>query len=588
MGYQSALLVACLHGARAAAVAPEPSAELFGYRSCDVVDGEVVAYPTESEAVAATCCYGCAFPEETDFSGLDLRKLNLENADMTKAKFNNAILTEVNFHNSVLTGATFKGAELALARLKGADIQLAKFEGVDFSGTDLDAVTADYAIFDEANLVGTPMTDSSFVGVSFKGAYFENNALEGIVLDGADFTAATLTNMGGFTDIQADGVTMDYAKLSYITMTDTNMSSTTFYFAEFTDVSFEDFKGTGAAFCGAKFLIAPGSSTGPTFKDMFLKDADFKGVVFEKFYSEDSKFYGTDLTGATFLGGNIADAKFGSAKMDYVTFHDAIVDATFAADFDFSSGEGATTAASMMYANFSGSTTLFGADFTDVDLLGATFVGLSLEKAVFDGANLASANFSGSVCVECSFIGATLVGADFSKANLDKATLAGADVSGALFAEAKLPFGGVEGSAFEGTKNVDKAYFEETDTIAAFPPAPPKPPADCFGGETPPPPTDVDPTSCPVCGISTKNGNPNCCSPGGSWYGACSDGGVVTGQMGYDICKGRVAIDPTVCAVCGISTKNGNPNCCSPGGSWYGMCGEGSPVTGQMGYDICK
>ena len=73
-------------------------------------------------------CKGCSFIA-ADFSGANLRGINLEGCDLHDAVFRGANLEGAHLIGADLTGVNFSGANLKLANFDGAVLK-----GTDFSG----------------------------------------------------------------------------------------------------------------------------------------------------------------------------------------------------------------------------------------------------------------------------------------------------------------------------------------------------------------------------------------------------------------------------------------------------------------------
>jgi beta-lactamase regulating signal transducer with metallopeptidase domain len=120
---------------------------------------EVPAGPLTRELVAA--CTGC------DFSGRNLKGLNLSALNLTGDDFSHATLDGVNFGHATLRGCSFShaslaGAQFTEAKLTGVDFNHANLNGANFTnafltGTDLSHATMDGAVTTGIRLIGSAL-----------------------------------------------------------------------------------------------------------------------------------------------------------------------------------------------------------------------------------------------------------------------------------------------------------------------------------------------------------------------------------------------------------------------------------------------
>ena len=69
--------------------------------------------------------------------GMDLSRINLDNAYLRGADFSKSILSHANFMNTTLAHSNFNSANLSKANLKGANLSEADFNGAKLTGADL-------------------------------------------------------------------------------------------------------------------------------------------------------------------------------------------------------------------------------------------------------------------------------------------------------------------------------------------------------------------------------------------------------------------------------------------------------------------
>ena len=108
------------------------------------------------------------------YAALDYGKQSLIGAD-----FSNTDLKGATFYLSDLQDADFSGSDL-----QGASFFDAKLQDANLSNTNMKDVTMDSAILDGANLSNS----------NLEGAFAYNAKFEKVIIDGADFTDALLSN----------------------------------------------------------------------------------------------------------------------------------------------------------------------------------------------------------------------------------------------------------------------------------------------------------------------------------------------------------------------------------------------------------
>ena len=124
-----------------------------------LAQSEIPAGPLTRELVAA--CTGC------DFSGRNLKGLNLSALDLTGDDFSHATLDGVNFGRATLRGCSFShaslaGAQFTEAKLTGVDFNHANLSGTNFTnafltGTDLSHATMNGAVTTGIRLIGSAL-----------------------------------------------------------------------------------------------------------------------------------------------------------------------------------------------------------------------------------------------------------------------------------------------------------------------------------------------------------------------------------------------------------------------------------------------
>lgn len=115
----------------------------------------------EAQEVLATYCKG-----RRDFSGHDLRGLELPNANLAGGIFRASNLHKINLRKAELAKADFGKANLTQsilreAKLGGAYLSYANLEGADLRGADLTLANLHQANLKGANLCGTDLTNAT-------------------------------------------------------------------------------------------------------------------------------------------------------------------------------------------------------------------------------------------------------------------------------------------------------------------------------------------------------------------------------------------------------------------------------------------
>ncbi len=188
-----------------------------------------------------------------DFSGADLREVDLRSAQLAKA----------NFINTDLSGAVLINANLDEARLIGAQLVSAVLTGATLTHADLVS----------ANLTRANLLSTNFHNANLKRANLSQANLSNADLCRADLTAATLTgaNLG-----EAD---LMHANLRRADLTGTDLSGASFYGSDLSncDLRWADLSAinlTGATVVQALF----GNNLGLS-KEMYL-DLRQRGAYF--------------------------------------------------------------------------------------------------------------------------------------------------------------------------------------------------------------------------------------------------------------------------------------------------------------------
>jgi uncharacterized protein YjbI with pentapeptide repeats len=102
-----------------------------------------------------------------------------------------------NLFQGDFTGMEVRGLDLGGARLRQADLSLAVMNRTNFSRGDLRDIEAYGAVLSSSNLSGANLTNASLVG-----AYLDGANLNGATLSGANLSGASLLRASGLTQSQ--------------------------------------------------------------------------------------------------------------------------------------------------------------------------------------------------------------------------------------------------------------------------------------------------------------------------------------------------------------------------------------------------
>jgi len=119
----------------------------------------------------------------SEFSELDLTRINLSRANLAYADFNRTTLTLANLAHAKLQGANLSGCILTHADLRCADLR----------DTNLDSAILRWANLSKANLRNCMLPLANLDGAIARGADFHSSDLVSTSIVGADFSGADLT-----------------------------------------------------------------------------------------------------------------------------------------------------------------------------------------------------------------------------------------------------------------------------------------------------------------------------------------------------------------------------------------------------------
>jgi hypothetical protein len=125
---------------------------------------------------------------QCDYSGEDLREINLHGATMRETS-----LVRVNLSNADLTDVVLTNADLRQANLSNANLTGAELQGADLSDVDLLGGSLDEANLTGADLSNAKLNDASLIGATLDGANLSNTlGLTNEMLSGAASWRGTL------------------------------------------------------------------------------------------------------------------------------------------------------------------------------------------------------------------------------------------------------------------------------------------------------------------------------------------------------------------------------------------------------------
>lgn len=102
-----------------------------------------------------------------------------------------------NLFQGDFSGMEVRGLNLAGARLRQADLSLAVMNRTRFSRADMRDVEAYGGVFSSSNFAGADLTNASFVG-----AYLDGSVMSGAKLSGTNLSGAQLARAVGLTQSQ--------------------------------------------------------------------------------------------------------------------------------------------------------------------------------------------------------------------------------------------------------------------------------------------------------------------------------------------------------------------------------------------------
>jgi uncharacterized protein YjbI with pentapeptide repeats len=258
-----------------------------------------------------------------DFSNLDLRGFNFNNAWLESVDFSNANLSGCQFSNAVLAHSNLANVVAIKTNFSGANLGAANIQGFvadqsDFSNAVMERCIFEATSMQSANLIHTKFTDSIWKECDWRSATLSGQLFNKQDLKGIQFVEANLANA---TFLECD--------LAGIAMSGADIRQATFYKCNLQGALMESVNATKAIFVEGTKLIAA-NLKGANFFEANIGGIDFTSAVLVR-----ANLDGTNASGAIFDNADLrfASAKtllgrrtsFKSAKVAGVNFQDAIL-----------------------------------------------------------------------------------------------------------------------------------------------------------------------------------------------------------------------------------------------------------------------
>ena len=300
-----------------------------------------------------------------------------------------------------LEGARFDGASLEGTSLRGADLKGAIFHGATLTGADLTGAQLDQAQMQDAGFQGATLIDVTGLntavvrGTDFTRAHFGGSDLVGALLEDSTFDRATFTPGTDLT-----GVQFNRSSLQNVDLSNLILYGAGFVRANLTNSSLADAHLSNNPDGGSP--RNPANFTGAHLKNVDLRSAQLQGTIFQfaSFYGSFNAERGppnfpcaTDGCPSSKTGFTCSCATAVGAHMIGTDFSNALL---YGVDFSHSE------------------TIIDGVDFSNAILVGANFDGARFEidqtrgGPKFEGAFLQGANFGTASLDDSSFANAYL------------------------------------------------------------------------------------------------------------------------------------------------------------------------------------
>ena len=190
-------------------------------------------------------------------------------------------------------------------------------------GTALQGATiGSNRVFENVNMAGATLTNSTITGVSFYGATLTNAVMSNSTVLNASMTNATMSGIS-LTSSDISGTDFTSATLTSANMANTILSNSVMTNAVLTGATMTNATITRTTFTSANVRSA--NLTGATLTDSTLSSADLSGSILRSANITGSSFVGavlanTDLSGATVTNANFTNANIRGANITNVAF----------------------------------------------------------------------------------------------------------------------------------------------------------------------------------------------------------------------------------------------------------------------------
>ncbi|MCA0254912.1 MAG: pentapeptide repeat-containing protein, partial [Proteobacteria bacterium] len=356
-----------------------------------------------------------SFHMQTDLSGLDLSRCNLQGACFSGAN---------------LSGAKFDGANLSNATFEGANLQEAEFIGAKAR---------------DANFHAADLTDAVIRESDFTRAYLPFSFGESAQVEKSNFRFADIRN-GEWQGVRIDGSDLSYANMEGVVLANADIRRTKMVCANLERAILNGCELVESDLSGA--FLKEAEMRKAKIKDTSLQNARAGKIdLSESEIDELSKLDGIQLQ----------EAIMRKVKADNVSFVKANMEA---ADLEYAQMRGAIVeGANLRFGELHGAVMdgvkgskvdLTGADLTDVQARGANF-----REAQLENIKGMRGNFEEAILENANVRAARLEKAIMRKVNAKKADLRDADMQGVDFSGAD-----VEEAVVNDNSDMHKAKIE--------------------------------------------------------------------------------------------------------------------------------
>jgi len=150
-----------------------------------------------------------------NLSNFNLSNTNLSHANLSNTNLSNANLSNTNLSHANLNGVTLHKINLSGVNLDGVDLSGIYLYGADLSNTVLTGTILTYANLAESNLDGVDLSNNDLTGVNLSGVDLSNTVLTGTILTYANLAESNL-----------DGVDLSNKDLTGVNLSGVDLSNT--------------------------------------------------------------------------------------------------------------------------------------------------------------------------------------------------------------------------------------------------------------------------------------------------------------------------------------------------------------------------